>query len=162
MREPLVVEVSGIERILIWPMFAGLIPACVVMTQISNPFLQLILVLMAYVVSCALIYLLIDNFATVDISNDDVEARFTITAQGILAELSEGPILDLGWSDIFCIEKLADLQGTYLQIWTKKLMPRKIIYYEAYLSVPCDDIMAYVYNVCPYGKDISFWNERRL
>lgn len=94
-----------------------------------------------------------------------------ITPEGVdVFEMNSGQLSQLTtpWKNLvrFHVDKTA--RGSFLRLSLKRpenmwgiQRYRQIKYHETALSVPCKDIMTYVYDVCPYGKDISFWNERR-
>jgi len=94
-------------------------------------------------------------------TSNDPEAILTLSPNGIHAKWDNGNSQDIKWDKMVCVDTYYNGPQKVLRIAPKGFGLKEIQYAEEHLSQSCEEIMKFVHDICPYGKDISFWNENR-
>ena len=89
------------------------------------------------------------------------ETILTITADGIHALKTNGKAQSTKWSEMACVDIFDHGPVKSLRIAPTNFAFKEMLYEERHLTYSCEEIIKFVHDVCPYGKDISFWNENR-
>ena len=100
-------------------------------------------------------------FSRLFAEDETPEATLIISPKGLKVQKYTGKERHLEWSQIVCIDIFDHGPVRSLRIAPLGFAFKEMLYEEKHLSTSCDEIIQFVHGVCPYGKDISFWNENR-
>lgn len=146
------------NRIALLLFIISMIIADLIALQFNNQTFKALLILPMTFIVVFVLGNIADLFIT---ENKTPEASLTITGKGIHVHWDKGQSQDIKWNEIVCMDTYQNGYQNVLRIAPKGVFSKEILYEEKHLSTSCENIMKFVHDICPYGKDISFWNENR-
>jgi len=145
------------NRIALLLLFISLI-LTLVFLEPNRGFLNVLLIIPMTFFILFILVTIFNRFITEDKSP---EATLSITAKGIRILKDNGKSQNLRWNEMACVDIFDHGHAKSLRVASTKFAVKEIFYEEKHLSHSCQEIIKFVHDICPYGENISFWNERR-
>ena len=119
-------------------------------------------VVLIFICSIGIADILVRPFIKKNTKLTEPQAILTISNEGIHIVRNRDKPSHIKWNDVVCLDIYHQAeQRQSLRVSPRKSVFKKIQFEEKLLNIPCKEILAFVHEVCPYGKDISLWDENR-